>query len=52
MEYVDFGNVEEVERLKMRKAIDTDLFSLPFQVGLAAGTRARSERECGLDDDG
>ena len=40
MEYVDFGNEEEVERLKMRKAPDIELFSLPFQVSLAAGCEA------------
>lgn len=31
VEYVDFGNEESVERLKMRKAPDIELFSLPFQ---------------------
>ncbi len=32
VEYVDYGNEEEVDRLKLRKALDTELFSLPPQV--------------------
>lgn len=41
MEYVDFGNEESVERLKMRKAPDIELFSLPFQVSWAARCAGR-----------
>ena len=32
LEYVDYGNEDEVELMKLRKALDTELFSLPFQV--------------------
>ena len=32
MEYVDYGNEEIIDRMKLRPALDTELFCLPPQV--------------------
>ena len=32
VEYVDYGNEEELDKIKLRKALDTELYSLPHQV--------------------
>ena len=32
VEYVDYGNEEELDKIKVRKALDTELYSLPHQV--------------------
>lgn len=32
VEYIDYGNEEQLDRLRLRKALDIDLFSLPHQV--------------------
>ena len=32
VEYVDYGNEEEIDRFKLRRALDTELYSLPHQV--------------------
>jgi len=32
VEYIDYGNEEQLDRLRLRKALDIDLFSLPRQV--------------------
>ena len=34
VEYIDYGNEEVTDRMKLRIALDTELFSLPPQVSI------------------